>query len=122
MAVGIINDTPVFGLPGKPTGAFAAFEIVLRHYFTDRPRAAGKFTINEDIVLQEKGFSYILFVKLVKNTAHTMGYKDSGMPLFESEYDTAIISASPRSTIVDGYVTTDRDIKNGETVRVHLFN
>lgn len=122
LAVGIINDTPVFGLPGKPTGAFAALEMVMRHYFTDIPRATSKFTINEDIVLQEKGFNYILFVKLMKNKAHTIGYKNSGMPLFEGEYDTGIISASPRSTIVDGYVITDRDIKKGEVVEVSLFS
>ena len=122
LAVGIINDTPVFGLPGKPTGAFAALEMVMRHYFTDIPRATGNFTITEDIVLQEKGFNYILFVKLMKNKAHTMGYKNSGMPLFEREYDTGIISASPRSTIVDGYVVTGKDIKKGEPVEVHLFS
>ncbi len=36
LAVGIVNDTPVFALPGKPTGAFTALEIVMRSYFTER--------------------------------------------------------------------------------------
>jgi len=44
-AVGIVNDTPVFALPGKPTGAFIALEIVVRRYFTDMPRAMHKITI-----------------------------------------------------------------------------
>jgi len=122
IAVGIVNDKPVFSLPGKPTGAFAALEMVVRSYFTDIPRAVRELAINEDIVLQEEGFNYILFIKIVKNTANTMGYKNSGMPLFESEYDTALISASPRSTIVDGYVIAQRDIKKGEQVKVHLFS
>ncbi len=122
IAVGIINDTPVFSLPGKPTGAFAALEIVVRSYFTEIPRATRELTINEDVVLQEKGFNYILFVKIAQNMANTMGYKNSDMNLFEKDYDTAIISSSPRSTIVDGYVVTDRDIKKGEKVNVHLFN
>ncbi len=122
IAVGIINDTPVFSLPGKPTGAFTALEIVARSYFTNISRATCKLTINEDVLLQEKGFNYILFVKKAQNTANTMGYKNSGMNLFEKEYETAIISASPRSTIVDGYVLTDRDIKKGELVEVHLFS
>lgn len=122
IAVGIINDTPVFGLPGKPTGAFSALEMVVRGYFTDIPRATRKLTINEDVELQEKGFNYILFVKIAQNAANTMGYKNSGMNLFEKEYETAIISASPRSTVVDGYVVTDRDIKKGEQVEVHLFS
>jgi len=122
IAVGIVNDTPVFALPGKPTGAFAALEIVVRSYFTDIPRALRELTINEDVVLQEKGFNYILFVKIAKNTANTMGYRNSGLKLFEGEYNTAIISASPRSTIVDAYVITDKDIKKGEHVKVHLFS
>ena len=122
IAVGIINDTPVFSLPGKPTGAFAALEIVVRGYFTDIPRATCRLAINEDVVLQEKGFNYILFVKIAQNTANTMGYKNSDMNLFEKDYETAIISSSPRSTIVDGYVITDRNIKKGELVNVHLFS
>ncbi|MDO8725912.1 MAG: molybdopterin molybdotransferase MoeA [Candidatus Methanoperedens sp.] len=122
IAVGIINDTPVFSLPGKPTGAFAALEMVVRSYFTKIPRASCKLTINEDVLLQEEGFSYILFVKIAQNMANTMGYKNSGMKLFEKEYETAIISASPRSTIVDGYVITDKDMKKDQVVEVHLFN
>ena len=122
IAVGVVNGTPVFALPGKPTGAFAALEMVARSYFTNIPRAARECVINEDIVVQEKGFSYILFVKIAHDTAKTMGYEGSDMKLFEKEYETAIISASPRSTIVDGYVITDRDINKGETVNVHLFS
>ena len=122
IAVGIINDTPVFSLPGKPTGAFAALEMVVRSYFTKIPRATCKLTINEDVLFQEEGFIYILFMKIAQDMANTMGYKNSGMKLFEKEYETAIISASPRSTIVDGYVITDRNMKKGELVEVHLFS
>lgn len=122
VAVGTVNDTPVFGLPGKPTGAFAALEIVARRYFTDIPRATRRIAINEDIEVQEKGFSYILFVKIERDAANTMGYDCSDMKLFEKQYETAIIASSPRSTIVDGYVITDRDIKKGELVEANLFS
>ncbi len=122
IAVGIINDTPVFGLPGKPTGAFAALEMVVRSYFTDVPRATCMLAMNEDVELQEKDFDYILFVKKAQGSARTMGYGNSDMKLFEKEYMTGIISASPRSTIVDGYVITERDIKKGEIVEVYLFS
>ena len=115
-AVGIVNDTPVFALPGKPTGAFTALEIVVRRYFTDMPRAMHKITINEDVVLPEKGFEYILFMKIVNNTA--IG---TDMKLFDREYNTSIISASPRSCVVEGYVITDRNIGKGELVNVYLF-
>jgi len=34
----------------------------------------------------------------------------------------AIISASPRSAVVEGYIMTNRDIEKGELVNVYLFN
>ncbi|NJD53692.1 MAG: molybdopterin molybdotransferase MoeA [Candidatus Methanoperedens sp.] len=117
-AVGIVNNTPVFALPGKPTGAFTALEIVVKRYFTDMPRAMHELTINEDVVLPEKGFEYILFMKIINNKA--IGYGKE-MKLVDKEYNTAIISASPRSCVVEGYVMTDRDIKKGELVNAYLF-
>ncbi len=119
LAVGIINDTPVFALPGKPTGAFTALEMVVRSYFTEMPRATRMLVINEDVVLPENGFEYILFMKIAHNTANAAGRE---MNLFDREYKTAIISASPRSSVVEGYVITDRDIRKGETVNVYLFS
>ncbi len=119
IAVGIVNDTPVFSLPGKPTGAFTALEIIVRSYFTDIPRATQKLMINEDVMLPEKDFEYILFVQIVNNTATAIGRQ---MKLFEREYKTALISASPRSAVVEGYVITNRDIEKGELVNVYIFN
>ncbi len=119
IAVGIVNDTPVFALPGKPTGAFTALEMVVRSYFTEIPRAMRRFVINEDVALPEKNFEYIFFVKIAHNTASSMGRE---MKLFDGEYNTAIISASPRSSVVEGYVITNRDIGKGEQVNVYLFN
>jgi molybdopterin molybdotransferase len=119
IAVCIVNDTPVFALPGKPTGAFTALEIVVRRYFTDMPRATQKLAINEGVVLPENGFEYIIYVKIAHNTASAVGRE---MKIFDREYKTAIISASPRSSVVEGYVITDRDIGKGELVKVHLFS
>jgi molybdopterin molybdotransferase len=122
IAVGIVKDTPVFALPGKPTGAFTALEMVVRSYFTDMSRVTQQLVINEDVVLPEDGFEYILFVNIAHNTANTMGYIGSEMKLFDREYNTAIISASPRSSVVEGYVITDKAIGKGELVNVHLFS
>jgi molybdenum cofactor synthesis domain-containing protein len=119
LAIGIVNNIPVFALPGKPTGALTALEIIVRSYFTDIPRATQELMINEDVLLPEKDFDYILFVKIMNNTASSMGRQ---MKLFEREYNTAIISASPRSAVVEGYVITNRDIEKGELVNVYLFN
>ncbi len=119
LAIGIVNNIPVFALPGKPTGALTALEIIVRSYFTDIPRATQELMINEDVLLSEKDFDYILFVKIMNNTASSMGRQ---MKLFEREYNTAIISASPRSAVVEGYVITNRDIEKGELVNVYLFN
>jgi hypothetical protein len=60
-----------------------------------------------------------VFVKIAHNTASSMGKE---MKLFDGEYNTAIISASPRSSVVEGYVITNRDIGKGEQVNVYLFN
>jgi len=114
-----VNETPVFALPGKPTGAFTALEMVVRSYFTETPRAMRVLSINEDVALPETGFEYIFFVKIAHNTASSMGRK---MNLFNGEYKTALISASPRSAVVEGYVITNRDIKKGDLVNVYLFN
>ncbi len=119
LAVGIVNHTPVFALPGKPTGAFTSLEMLVRSYFTDIPRAMRVFSINEDVDLPEIGFEYIFFVKIAHNTASSMGRE---MKLFDGEYNTAIISASPRSSVVEGYVVTDRNIGKGEQVNVYLFS
>ena len=119
LAAGIVKGIPVFSLPGKPTGALTALEIVVRRYFTDMPRATHELMINEDVMLPEKDFEYILFVKIVNNTASCMGRHKK---LFDREYNTAVISASPRSAVVEGYVITNRDIGKGELVNVYLFN
>jgi molybdenum cofactor synthesis domain-containing protein len=119
LAIGIVNDTPVFALPGKPTGAFTALEMVVRRYFTDMPRAMRVLSINEDVTLPEIGFEYIFFVKIVHNTTSSMGRE---MKLFDGEYKTALISASPRSSVVEGYIITNRDIRKGETLDVYLFS
>jgi hypothetical protein len=78
-----------------------------------------RFVINEDVALPEKSFYYIFFVKIAHNTASSMGRE---MKLFDGEYKTAIISASPRSSVVEGYIVTDRDIEKGEQMNVFLFN
>lgn len=91
----------------------------MRSYFTEIPRAIRLFLINEDVILPENGFEYIFFVKMAHNTASSMGRE---MKLFDGEYNTAIISASPRSSGVEGYVITDRNIRKGEQVNVYLFS
>jgi hypothetical protein len=77
------------------------------------------FYINEEVKLPEKSFEYIFFVKIAYKTANSMGRE---MKLFDGEYNTAKISASPRSSIVERYVVTNRDIGKSEQVNVFLFN
>jgi len=119
LVVGIVNDTPVFALPGKPTGAFTALEMVVRSYFNEIPRAVRRMVINEDVALPEIGFEYIFFVRINHNTASSVGRE---MKLIDGEYRTEIISASSRSSVVEGYVITNRNIRKGETVNVYLFS
>ena len=124
LAVGIVNNTPVFALPGKPTGAFAALELIIRHYFTNIPRPTSTVTMNRDICLPKDGNSYLLFIKNDPGGFKTMGYEGSDLPLFsaDDQYGVSLVSSSPRSSVVDGYVITDNDLKKGDIVTVNLFN
>lgn len=124
LAVGIINGTPVFGLPGKPTGAFMAAELNLRKYFqgsVPRPRINSKIT--EGIKMATRGFTNIVFVRLLNGHAIPMGFHDSPMKLMKSGdfYNVSTIASSLRSAVVDGYVLVDRDIEKGEMVEVNIL-
>ncbi len=129
LAIGIINDKPVFGLPGKPTGAFIAAELNLRRYFYGpNPRATVKSKISEDINLSTKDtdspdIANIVFVLRQNGMVFPMGFKDSPMKLISSGglYNVSTIASSLRAAIADGYVIVDRNIKKGEIVEVNLF-
>ncbi len=129
LAVGIVNNAPVFGLPGKSAGAFTAIELNLRRYFlgkVERPKKVCKIT--ESIVLStmdtdSPDIVNVVFVNLKNGNCVPMGFCDSSMRLINSGelYNVSTIASSLRSTNVDGYVLVERDTREGENVEVCLL-
>lgn len=129
LAVGIIKGKPVFGLPGKPTGAFIATELNLKRYFLgDTLRPSIKARIGEEIKLSIKDtdaadIANIVFVHRSNGTAYPVGFPESPMKLITPGelYNVSTIASSLRATIADGYVIVEQDLKKGEVVEVNLF-
>jgi molybdenum cofactor synthesis domain-containing protein len=107
LAVGIVEDTPVFALPGKPTGAITAVEVVVRRYFTETPPPSMEVVFSEDVMLPEEGFNYIVYT----NKGGTR----------VGEYVIPVISSTLRSSVVEGYVISERSIRKNSTHRMYLL-
>ncbi len=129
IAVGIIRDTPVFALPGKPTGALVAAQLHLRRYFLGRSEEPFLHArITEDILLSTKDtdaadIANLVFVRLENGYARPIGFEGSEMPLMKSgeKYNVSAIASNLRSALVDGYAIIERDTRRGEEIKVHLF-
>ncbi len=129
IAIGIIKDKPVFGLPGKPTGTFIAAELNLKRYFLGnalRPNVRAR--IGEAINLSVKDtdaadIANIVFVHRYNGIAYPVGFPDSHMRLINPGelYNVSTIASSLRATIADGYVIVEKNLEKGEVVKVNLF-
>ncbi|WP_456474448.1 molybdopterin molybdotransferase MoeA [Candidatus Pyrohabitans sp.] len=129
IAVGIINKTPIFALPGKPTGALVAAQLHLRRYFLGRIEEPFLYAgITEDILLSTKDtdaadIANLVFVHLENGYARPVGFEGSEMPLMKSgdKYNVSAIASNLRSALVDGYAIIERDTRRGEKIKVHFF-
>ncbi|MEE8401340.1 MAG: molybdopterin molybdotransferase MoeA [Candidatus Hydrothermarchaeaceae archaeon] len=129
LTVGIVNDTPVFGLPGKSTGAFVALELNLRNYFLGgikRPKKVCKISRSiklSTIDADSPDFINVVFVNLKNGSCVPMGFNDSPMKLVRSDepYNVSTIASSLRSACAEGYVLVKNDLKKGEDVEVNLI-
>jgi len=123
LAVGIINEKLIFGLPGKPSGAFIAIELNLRGFFAAAPRPVRKYKISENIKISTPGFDYVVFVLIKNGEVVPMGLENSPLKIFKKDepYNVSVVASSPRSLISDGYIITRKDIDKGTLVDVNLF-
>ena len=123
LAVGVINNKLIFGLPGKPSGAFIAIELNLRKFFGASPRPTGKYLLAENIKISTRGFEYIVFAWIKDGKAVPMGCEGSPLNIFKKDepYNVSVIASSPRSLISDGYIITKKDLIKGDLVDVNLF-
>lgn len=122
MAVGVVNKKPIFGLPGKPTGAFTAMELCVKPYFLNsngipENKNNKQYKIARDITIPNKDFAHIVFGK-VKDT-HLYPIES---PCYSSaESNTTVIASSLKSSIADGYAIVENDLQKGDVVNVNLF-
>ncbi len=124
LAIGIIKDKLVFGLPGKPVGAFVSCLFALRTFFLgDDPLPKVKARIAHSVKIPTKGFRYIIFVKLINDMAYPVGYVDSPVRLFPQDhpYAVSLVAQTPRCMLADGFIITERDLKEGELVEVNIY-
>ncbi|WP_202320697.1 molybdopterin molybdotransferase MoeA [Archaeoglobus neptunius] len=123
MVVAVVKEKPVFALPGKPAGAFTAMLSLRRYFLGNRPFPKVRAKIAADVILPTRGFSYYLFVKIENGYAFPAGFRHSHVSIIpDDRYEVSLVSAMSRSTLSDGFVVTDRDLKKGEEVEVNLYD
>jgi molybdenum cofactor synthesis domain-containing protein len=123
LLVSYYKDKPVFSLPGKPTGAYTAMELIVRRFLLgETRRAAVSLPVSRDVDIPTDGFDYIVYVKIIGEKAVPVGYQDSPLKLFSgSKYGVSIVSSSPRSMIADGFIMAHGSLKAGAAVNVQLL-
>ncbi|MEM2727331.1 MAG: molybdopterin molybdotransferase MoeA [Archaeoglobaceae archaeon] len=123
LTVAIVNDKPVFALPGKPAGAFIAMLSVRVFFVGEKPYPKAKAKLASSVKIPSDGFSYFLFVKLEDGIAVPVSYRGNIFSTALSEgYEPSLIASMPRSTLSDGFVIANRDLEEGEEVEVNLYD
>ncbi|HTX43572.1 MAG TPA: molybdopterin molybdotransferase MoeA [Methanocella sp.] len=123
LLVSYYRGKPVFSLPGKPTGAFTAMELVVKRFFTTKTaRPVVVMPVSRDVQFYSKGFDYVVYVQLKGGKAIPMGYEDSPLKLFSGPgYGVSIVSSSPRPMAADGFFIARDDLKKRQEVAVNLL-
>lgn len=116
-------NKPFFSLPGKPTGAFTAMELIVKRFFINKTARPIMVTpLSRDIHFNSKGFDYVVYAQLKDGRAIPMGYEDSPLKLFSGPvYGVSIVSSSPRPMTADGFFIARDDLKKGQKVSVNLL-
>jgi molybdenum cofactor synthesis domain-containing protein len=119
-----LHGKPVFSLPGKPSGSYTALELFVRRFLLgEGRRRTVSVTLSHDVLLTTPGFDYLIFVELSDGRARPLGYEGSFVNLLDGpEYETSLLSTSPRTVLADGYFIAREPVKAGETVTVNLLN
>lgn len=117
-----IDRVPVFSLPGKPSGSYTAMELFVRRFLLgDGRRQTVSLPLSHDVQLQAPGFDYVVFVELSGGQAWPLGYEGSSLSLLTGpEYNTSLLSTSPRTVLSDGYFIAREPVKAGQAVNINL--
>lgn len=113
------HDCVVFAIPGKPIGAHTIATIIVRPFFTaDTSLPAVDATLVRDVEIGEPGFEYAIPVRLDTGEAMPLGHVDSRLAVYEGTFDPSVLSSSTRASRADGFVLTESDLLNGDSVEV----
>jgi molybdenum cofactor synthesis domain-containing protein len=118
LAVAVIRNRPVFGLPGKPTGSFSALELIVKRYFLgDKPRPVKTLKLSRTIKVPSAGFQYVVYVSIYGNRAIPLRKFIS--PLGDFLVSRAASCITPPTA--DGYILTSESLQNMSEVEVNLL-
>jgi molybdenum cofactor synthesis domain-containing protein len=119
-----VGRVPLFSLPGKPSGSYAAMELFVRRFLLGEGRRhTVSMPVSRDVQLQAPGFDYMVFVELSGGRALPLGYEGSSLNLLTGpEYNTSLLSTSSRTVLSDGYFIARHTVKAGQPVTVNLCN
>lgn len=114
-----LPDAVVFGIPGKPLGAYTITSLVARPFFTgDSSLPAIQRRFSHDLALGPDGFEYAIPVTVSDDEAVPLGHVDSPLSVYDETFDPSVLSSSTRATRADGFVLTTDDLVAGEEVAV----
>lgn len=118
-----LGQTPIFSLPGKPTGSFTAMQLLVRRFVqgTARERTA-TLPISTEIHLDTPGFDYVVYLQLRDGRAHPVMCRDSAYEYADAElYPVSTVASCLYPTVSDGFLITHDHIGADEMVTVHLI-
>lgn len=117
-----LGQKPAFSLPGKPSGSYAAMEVLVRRFLRgDHGNPSVCAPVSRDVEFQAPGFDYVVFVQFRDGKAQPIGYEGSPVELLRGpEYATSLVSTSSRTALADGYFIASGPVKAGEPVTVNL--
>jgi len=113
---------PIFSLPGKPSGSYAALELLVKRFVLGAGGYRVSVPVSRDVELQTPGFEYVVFVELCGGEARPLGYAGSSVELFDGpEYSVSLLSTSARTVLSDGYFIAREAVRAGQQVLVNLL-
>jgi molybdenum cofactor synthesis domain-containing protein len=118
-----LGETPVFSLPGKPTGSFTAMQLLVRRFVRGpAPERTATLPISTEIHLDTPGFDYVVYLQLRDGRAHPVMCRDSAYEYADAAgYPVSTVASCLYPTVSDGYLVTHDHIWAGQMVTVHLI-
>ena len=119
LALGQVDGSTVFAIPGKPFGAYTITTLVVRAFFIGTELLPTvEATCEVDVGVGASGFEYAIPVTLDSGTAMPLGHVESALQVYEDRFDPSVLSSATRTSRADGAILTGEGVSAGETVNV----